>query len=204
MTTQLSISPVIDAKFLAYEWRNGLAILKGVHPTQWSEILSALQNFELKHSQLAAKGRGNKSEMAGTLDGELYRLGWVEKSFQTSISVDGLLRPTPTHSIDCYKDRVALEVEWNNKDPFYDRDLNNFRLLYELNAIDVGVIITRTTALQVWLKDHHELFGKKPETCGTSTTHNDKLVPRILGGGAGGCPVIVFAIKPEAYVDDRA
>jgi len=33
--------------------------------------------------------------------------------------------------VDCFKNRVAIEVEWNNKDPFYDRDLNNFRLLYD-------------------------------------------------------------------------
>ena len=55
---------------------------------------------------------------------------------------------TPTHKVDCYKNRVALEVEWNNKDPFFDRDLNNFRLLFDLRAIDAGVIITRCTELQ--------------------------------------------------------
>jgi len=38
-------------------------------------------------------------------------------------------------------------VEWNNKDPFFDRDLNNFRLLFELRAIDLGIIITRTDDL---------------------------------------------------------
>ena len=43
---------------------------------------------------------------------------------------------------------MALELEWNNKDPFFDRDLNNFRLLFELRAIDVGVIVTRATELQ--------------------------------------------------------
>ena len=31
----------------------------------------------------------------------------------------------------------------NNKDPFYDRDLNNFKLLFDLRAISVGIIITR-------------------------------------------------------------
>ena len=55
---------------------------------------------------------------------------------------------TPTHKVDCYKNRVALEVEWNNKDLFYDRDLNNFRLLFELRAIDVGLIFTRCDELQ--------------------------------------------------------
>ena len=42
---------------------------------------------------------------------------------------------SPTHRIDCFKNHVALEIEWNNKDPFYDRDLNNFRLLFDLRAI---------------------------------------------------------------------
>jgi len=32
---------------------------------------------------------------------------------------------SPTHKVDCYKNRIALELEWNNKDPFFDRDLNN-------------------------------------------------------------------------------
>lgn len=32
---------------------------------------------------------------------------------------------------------------------------------------------------------------------------DDKLEPRILGGGAGGCPVLVFAMTPAIYVDDR-
>ena len=48
-----------------------------------------------------------------------------------------------SHEIDhvrTYKPgiRLALEIEWNNKDPFFDRDLNNFRLLFDLRAIQVG------------------------------------------------------------------
>jgi hypothetical protein len=31
-----------------------------------------------------------------------------------------------------------------------------------------------------------------------------KLLPRLEGGGGGGCPVVVFGIKRTAYVDDRA
>lgn len=103
----------------------------------------------------------------------------------------------PTHKVDCYKNRVALEVEWNNKDPFFDRDLNNFRLLFDLRAIDVGVIITRGSNLQ-------EIFNSldKGSSYGNSTTHLDKLIPRLEGGGGGGCPVVVIAIRKEAYVND--
>ncbi len=73
---------------------------------------------------------------------------WREKGFDARIVVDGDEYVTPTHKVDCYIGRVALEVEWNNKDPLYDRDLNNFRLLFELRAIDVGVIVTRSDELQ--------------------------------------------------------
>lgn len=91
-----------------------------------------------------------------------------------------------------------------NKDPFYDRDLNNFRLLYDLRVADVGVIVTRATSLQSWMyRNAKTMFGREQSTYGISTTHFDKLEPRILGGGAGGCPVLVFAMTQATYVDDR-
>ncbi len=37
---------------------------------------------------------------------------------------------------------------------------------------------------------------------GASTTHHQKLWPRLEGGGGGGCPVLTFAITPALYVED--
>jgi hypothetical protein len=54
-----------------------------------------------------------------------------------------------------------------------------------------------------WLKARYGDFDKGRGTFGSSTTHVDKLVPRILGGGAGGCPVLVCAMTEGLYVDDR-
>ena len=53
-----------------------------------------------------------------------------------------------THAVDLCKGKVAIEVEWNNKDPFFSRDLNAFRLLHDLDVISVGVLITRCDELQ--------------------------------------------------------
>jgi hypothetical protein len=50
------------------------------------------------------------------------------------VKVDGEEKKSPIHKVDCYKNKIALELEWNNKDPFFDRDLNNFRLLFDLRA----------------------------------------------------------------------
>ena len=121
-------------------------------------------------------------------------LGWKERKFDVSIQVDGQTHDTPTHNVDYFRNRVAVEMEWNNKGPFFDRDLNNFRLLHQLDVISVGVIITRSDSLQ-------ELFASLGigAKYGSSTTHMSKLLPRMEGGGAGGCPVVAFGITKALY-----
>ncbi len=193
----IEIPEEVRERFEVHEWRNGLAILAAAHPGEWRDILEVLRGFVLLRSDIERPG-GRKSPIAEKLDSHFTRLGWVEKAFDTKIVVDGVEHVTPTHKVDCFKGRVALEVEWNNKDPFYDRDLNNFRLLFDLRAIDVGVIITRCSDLQ----DIFNELGKGP-SYGNSTTHMKKLIPRIEGGGGGGCPIVVFGIRKEAYRDDR-
>jgi Restriction endonuclease BglII len=186
----------IAERYDVREWRNGFAILSSARPAEWAEILQVLQGFTLLRSDIVTPG-GSKSDIAKKIDGHFTKLGWREKQFQTKITVDDQTYDAPTHKVDCYKNRVALEVEWNNKDPFFDRDLNNFRLLFDLRAIDVGVIITRGSNLQ-------EIFNAldKGASYGNSTTHLDKIIPRLEGGGGGGCPVVVIAIRKEAYVND--
>jgi len=178
------------------EWRNAAGVLATACPIEWAEIVEVLRGFRLLRSEIQAAG-GAKSPIARQIDGGFYARGWEEKQFRTAIKLDGETFESPTHKIDCLKGRVALEVEWNNKDPFFDRDLNNFRLLYDLRAIDVGVIVTRGSELQAIFKS----LGKGA-SYGASTTHRDKLLPRIEGGGGGGCPVLTFAIRPALYVDD--
>ena len=52
-------------------------------------------------------------------------------------------RESVSHEIDHVRTfesgaRIALEIEWNNKDPFYDRDLENFKRLHADGAISAG------------------------------------------------------------------
>jgi N6-adenosine-specific RNA methylase IME4 len=147
MANQPIVPADIVARYEVHEWRNGLAILGAAHPKEWRNIVEVLRGFSLLKSDVLQPG-GSKGLISSKLDSHFTRLGWVEKKFDTKIVVDTAEHIAPTHKVDCYKNRVALEVEWNNKDPFYDRDLNNFRLLFELRAIDAGVIITRCTELQ--------------------------------------------------------
>jgi hypothetical protein len=196
MTNRKIVPAEIEARYEVHEWRNGLAILSAAHPDEWKEILAVLRGFKLLKSDILKPG-GRKSTIAERLDSHFFKLGWKEKGFDTKIVVDETEHEAPTHKVDCYKNRVALEVEWNNKDPFYDRDLSNFRLLFDLRAIDVDVIVTRCSELQTIFDD----LGRGA-SFGNSTTHMAKLLPRLEGGSGGGCPVVVFGIRRAAYVED--
>lgn len=179
-----------------HESKHACAILMQDFPHEWNDIIEVLTAFRLRKSWLTVGG-GRKSKVSESIDSELYARGWVEKQFQTAILLDNQRQDSPTHQIDCFKNRVALEIEWNNKDPFYDRDLNNFRLLFDLRAVSVGVIITRCDHLQ-------EIFDElgRGSSFGASTTHMSKLLPRISGGSGGGCPILVFGISRALYLED--
>ncbi|MBY0515044.1 MAG: hypothetical protein K2P78_14220 [Gemmataceae bacterium] len=179
-----------------HEWKHACAILHGDFSNEWNDIVDVLEQFRLKKSWIAVGG-GSKTDAAGAIDSFLYKRGWKEKKFDTAIKVDDATVDSPTHKVDCYKNRVAVEVEWNNKDPFFDRDLNNFRLLFELRTVSVGVIITRCDELQA-------IFNAlgRGKSYGAATTHMSKLLPRIRGGGGGGCPLLVVGISKKLYVED--
>lgn len=178
------------------EWNHASAILKSDFPKEMEELELVLSSFRLTKTSILTPG-GRKSPIAMAVNGMFSDLGWAEKQFDISINVDGNIRHTPTHNVDYYKNKVAVEMEWNNKDPFYDRDLNNFRLLHSLKVISVGIIITRSDELQEIFVD----LGRGA-SYGASTTHLSKLIPRLDGGGAGGCPVLVFAITKNLYDSD--
>ena len=187
----------ICENYEVHEWKHACAILKEDFPNEWNDIISVLTDFRLNKSWIVKPG-GRKSKVSGYIDEFLYNRNWIEKEFKTQVVVDDHTMDTPTHKIDCFKNRVALEIEWNNKDPFYDRDLNNFRLLFDLRAISVGIIITRCDELQ-------DIFNeiKRGQSYGASTTHMSKLLPRIEGGSGAGCPIVVFGISKSLYIEDN-
>lgn len=187
----------IKTHYEVHEWKHASAILSADFPNEWGDIVDLLTEFRLRKSWIT-KGGGRKSEVSEYIDSFLYARGWQEKKFETGVVIDGQRLDSPTHQVDCYRNKVALEIEWNNKDPFFDRDLNNFRLLFDLRAVSVGVIITRCDELQ-------EIFKRigRGSSYGASTTHMAKLLPKIEGGGAAGCPLLVFGIKASLYLEDE-
>nr|WP_104195431.1 BglII/BstYI family type II restriction endonuclease [Cryobacterium sp. M15] len=88
-------------------------------------------------------------------------------------------------------------MEWNNKDPFYDRDLLNFQALHREGALAVGVIVTRGLELQRFMDP---VICTSPTATGVkfgqSSTHWNKLIPRVNLGGGGECPLILIGLEP--------
>lgn len=197
MSVERFVPEDIRALYEVHEWRNGLAVLSAAHPREWKEIVAALREFRLYKSEALKRG-GNRSAIDIRMDALLERAGWICQSFDTRIVVDNVERRSPTHKVDMFKNAVAFETEWNNKDPFFDRDLNNFRLLFELRVVEVGVIVTRCDEPEDLMVE----LGRNRSSYGQSTTHMGKLLPRLEGGGGGGCPVVVFGIRKAAFVDD--
>ena len=191
-----SLPKFILDHYEVHEWKHASAILATDFPSEWKDIIDALTAFRLLRSEIEAAG-GGFSPISRRLDNEFKSRGWETKMFHTKVVIDEAELETPTHKVDCFKNRVALEVECNNKTEFYDRDLNNFRLLFDLSAVSVGVIVTRCTHLG----DLFKQLGKWG-SYGTTSTHMVRLVPRLQGGSGAGCPVLAFGISQKLYVDD--
>src|SRR5882724_10901866 len=185
--------PHLQQKYCFEEREHACAILAHDFRREFADIIACLEGFCLKRSDILTPG-GGRSPISAGIDRFLRRRGWREKSFNINITIDGTPVPIPTHKIDNFKNRVGVEVEWNNKTEFYDRDLNNFRLLRGLRVLSVGVIITRLSELQA-------VFDKlgKGRSYGASTTHWNRLIPKVDGGGAGGCPLLLIGLGVNCY-----
>lgn len=90
---------------------------------------------------------------------------WPKHTFVITKTVDGVPKESMSHEVDHVRrtDRgvVALEIEWNNKDPFFDRDLENFKRLHAEGAINAGVLITRGASLQLQLHSAVHRFAQE-------------------------------------------
>ena len=175
------------------ERHHACAILATDFPTEWKDLLAALKQLRLPKSQILTPG-GGKSPISKGINGFFARRDWEEKKFDIQVLVDGVSTLSPTHHVDYFRNRVAIETQWNNKDPFYDRDLTTFRLLFELNVLSVGVIITRASELQQIFDD----LGKGM-SYGPSTTHMGKLTPKMANRASGGCPILAFGMTKKLY-----
>lgn len=139
------------------------AILAVDFPQAEDEITSVLQEFRIDVPELVAGG-GGEASITQRLRRALSSIGWMKENFSVMKTINGVVTESTTHEIDHVKifenGTIALEIEWNNKDPFYDRDLENFHRLHADNAISMGIIITRGASLQAAMDDVVLQYGR--------------------------------------------
>jgi hypothetical protein len=134
------------------------AIVTHDMPHAEKEIEDVLLNLTIPVTELVAGG-GGEAQGTQRMRRALSDRGWrkrnisVKKSVRWEEDADEQLVASLSHEIDHVKAFgqnqwvFALEIEWNNKDPFFDRDLESFKRLHAEGAISVGGLITRGESL---------------------------------------------------------
>ena len=197
------IPETIKDKYEIHNFNHAVEILYQAYPTEFQELLDALDNFTLSVEDVIVGG-GNESSVPKKLSGKLHPKGWKEIKITGDLLVKLHQRsPSRTeeimirdfiagHNIDYVKNKIAVDLEWNSKDQTFDRDLYALRSFYECGIISCGVIITRSEQMNaVFVRLN---IMKK---YGASTTWMGKLLPRLHAGRHGGCPLLVIGITPK-------
>ncbi|MCB9841439.1 MAG: restriction endonuclease [Phycisphaeraceae bacterium] len=126
------------------------AILRHDMGTASEEIERILLDLSVTVEELV-RGGGGEAQITQRIRRAFAELDWNKHEFVIQRVIDGVQKESTSHEIDHVKkfagNTFALELEWNNKDPFFDRDLENFKRLHADGAISVGCIITRGRSL---------------------------------------------------------
>lgn len=132
------------------------AILRFDFPDVARDLESVLANVSIPIEEIIRSG-GGETKATQRLRRAFVEKGWSKHKFEIVRTIDGVRREAISHEIDHMakyaKGVIALEIEWNNKDPFFDRDLENFKRLHADGAISLGVIVTRGATLQDGMRE---------------------------------------------------
>lgn len=188
----------LPAGYLYRATRYADLILRDAFPSLYDDLTAVLDAFVVPVGEMEAGG-GGRTPFVARFDASFQARGWGKRNIDIKTTIDGqTVANVRSHEIDMFAGGppgrpypgVAVEMEWNNKDPFFDRDLTNFYTLHRTGALAVGVIVTRGPELQRRLRIHLPKYG-------SSSTHWNKLMPRVDLGGGGECPLLLVGIEPE-------
>lgn len=147
----MSVKALRNAGFDVLTCNHAEAILAHDFPRDLELLALTLQEFRISLSEVV-QGGGGEAGLTQRLRHALSDLNWRKHNFNVQTVVDGRAREGVSHEVDHVKfaeaGALALEIEWNNKDPFFDRDLENFQRLHSLSAISVGIVVTRGSTMQ--------------------------------------------------------
>lgn len=127
------------------------SIIQGHFSEVIDDLKYVLSDFHINEEQIITGG-GGLSSITKILRDRLYEKNWRKENIKSEQKVRNRIITSESHEVDHFKEfskgNVVIEIEWNNKDPFFDRDLENFRKIHQIGDIAFGVIITRGKTLQ--------------------------------------------------------
>ena len=127
------------------------AILGADFPDVVRDLEDALLQVKLPITEIVGSG-GGEAQLTQRLRRGFNDLKWRKRNVEIKKVVDHVEKESVSHEIDHFHPTdagtFALEIEWNNKDPFFDRDLENFKRLHAEGVISLGAIVTRGSQLQ--------------------------------------------------------
>ena len=135
------MSSSLRGKYEFLETGSAAAILRAVNPEEWGDILDMLELFTL-NPQSWLKAGGNRGDIDKEIDGMFEERIWAERRLDIE-TVGYLLNKKrevvhifekqyqEEYLVDNFKDRVALDVEWNAKDGNLDRNITAYRTWFK-------------------------------------------------------------------------
>lgn len=176
--------PLANLRAKAFDIRfvsHAESILRGDFPAALTELATVLDALVLPITEIIGSG-GGETKFTQRLRRALAGLGWRKHVFEIGRTIDGVPRESTSHEVDHVKafdgaGVLACEIEWNNKDPFFDRDLENFKRLHAEGAISVGILITRGRSLQEALWDCVHRFARERGIAGYEDLAANGYVP---------------------------
>jgi restriction endonuclease BglII len=159
----LQSRPQLKERGFEIEFRSHAeAILSVDFPEVAERLEGVLLASTIPIEEIIGSGGG---EAKGTqrLRNALAAHNWRKHNFIVQRIIDGIEKESQSHEIDHVRTfaagTIAFEIEWNNKDPFFDRDLENFKRLHADGAISLGIIVTRGASLQSSIKSFVRRFA---------------------------------------------
>lgn len=156
------LEALIQKGFEVIALHHAEAILVHDMPEALEDLQAILSQTAVSPEELVRSG-GGETGLTQRLRRSFCDRGWLKHNFEVKKIVDGHERESISHEIDHVKafkkGTFALEIEWNNKDPFFDRDLENFKRLHADGVISVGGIITRGHSLHSSMREIVEGFA---------------------------------------------
>lgn len=162
-----SIDALTERSFDVQYLSHARSILTSEFAPQLAELAGVLSELSLPITEIIGSG-GGETRFTQRIRNALTGLGWRKHNFVIAKTIDGTPRESTSHEVDHVRTvegvgTIGCEIEWNNKDPFFDRDLENFKRLHAEGAISVGVIITRGASLQQGMWDLVHRFAVERE-----------------------------------------